>query len=299
MGKNNEEYDFFGGAEYEDAPRSRSARGGRQGSRTSGRRAARLRVDSPASKVLRRLALVTGLLAVAAGAASAVHEIAPYAIPFLVDMPGRYIAVAAAVLIGLTLMFVIGARAAMPRSSTHGGVGGGGIVCMVLACACLVVGVAVGVLFPDGLILPDNDKAPVESTQQMEQGIEQAAGTCTAGWQGMDTGGLPGVSTVQMCAEPRMAFVSFESEAMAAVGKAPIRVKIAELLAQYSNNEKAQGDWRLLVGKRWMVFAEADNITKLQQQWGGDIENITADDGAADADATDAAGSGTNAGAGQ
>lgn len=245
------------------------------------------------------MALVTGLLAVAAGAASAVHEIAPYAIPFLVDKPGRYIAVAAAVLIGLTLMFVIGARAAMPRSSTHGGVGGGGIVCMVLACACLVVGVAVGVLFPNGLILPDNDKAPVESTQQMEQGIEQAAGACSGGWQGMDTGGLPGVSTVQMCAEPRMAFVSFESETMAAVGKAPIKVKIAELLAQYSNNEKAQGDWRLLVGKRWMVFAEADNIAKLQQQWGGDIENITADDGAADGNAADAAVSGTNADAGQ
>ncbi|KFI94435.1 hypothetical protein BISA_2175 [Bifidobacterium saguini DSM 23967] len=286
MGKSSEEYDFFDGAEYEDAPQSQR-RQRAKGPHSSGRRAAKIKLDSPASKILRRLALFTGLLAVAASASSAVHEIAPYAISFLVKVPGRYIAATAAVLIGLTLMFVIGARTTMPRNSTHGGVGGGGIVTIVLAGACLVVGVAVGVLFPQGLILPNNDKAPVESTAQMEQGIEQSAGQCTSGWQGLDAGGLPGVSTVQMCTEPRMAFVSFESEAMAAVGKAPIKVKIAELLNQYSDNEKAQGDWRLLSGKRWMVFGEADKMTALQQQWGGDLEPITAADDSADATSSD------------
>ncbi|MBT1164753.1 hypothetical protein [Bifidobacterium felsineum] len=287
MGKSSEEYDFFEGAEYEDAPQSqRSQR--HNGPHGSGRRAAKMKLDSPVSKVLRRLALITGLCAVASSAASAVHEIAPYAISFLVKVPGRYIALAAAICIGLTLMFVIGARATMPRNSTHGGVGGGGIVTIVMAGAFLVVGVAVGVLFPQGLILPDNDKAPVENAAQMEQGIEQAAGQCAAGWQGLDTGGIPGVSTVQMCAEPRVAFVSFESESMAAVGKAPIKVKIAELLNQYSDNENAQGDWRLLTGKRWMVFGEADKMTALQQQWGGDIENITASDDAAGTTNSDA-----------
>lgn len=286
MGKNSEEYDFFGGAEYEDENQSVRARNQRTPQRPN-KRSRKLKVDSPASKILRRLALFTGLLAVAAAASSAVHEIAPYAISFLVTVPGRYIAATAAALIGLTLMFVIGARTTMPRNSTHGGVGGGGIVTIMLACACLVVGVAVGVLFPQGLILPDNDKAPVENTAQMEQGIEQAAGQCASGWQGLDAGGLPGVTTVQMCTEPRMAFVSFESETMASVGKSPIKVKIAELLNQYSDNENAQGDWRLLSGKRWMVFGEADKMTALQQQWGGDLETITAADDSADTTSTD------------
>ncbi|MDK7332960.1 hypothetical protein, partial [Lactobacillus crispatus] len=69
--------------------------------------------------------------------------------------------------------------------------GAGGIVTLVLATACLVVGVAVGVLFPQGLIHPAvNDKAPVDNTAQMEQGIERAVGgACKDGWQGLDAGG--------------------------------------------------------------------------------------------------------------
>ncbi|MBT1175911.1 hypothetical protein JS530_10465 [Bifidobacterium sp. LC6] len=309
MSNNNEDYDFFEGEEYsEPIPdrRGAGARGGRgsgyagsaAGVHSTGRRATKLKIDSPASKVLRRLALATGLLAVVAGASSATHEIAPYAIPFLTKVPGRYIAATAAVLIGITLMFVIGARATMPRNSTHGGVGGGGIVTIVLASACLVVGVAVGVLFPKGLILPDTDKAPVDSAVQMEQGIEQVAGKCEGGWIGLDTGGIPGVSTVQMCAKPRVAFVSFESETMASVGMAPIQSKISELLDQYSDNANAQGDWKLLTGKRWMVFGESNNISALQQQWGGDIVAIPGTGEGSDSSSADASTDGSTTTAG-
>ena len=204
-------------------------------------------------------------------ATSAVHEIAPYAISFMTAVPGRYIALMAAVLIGITLILVIAARVTMPRYATHGGVGAGGIIALVCAIVCLVIGVAVGVLFPEGLIQQSNDKAPVEDTAQMEQGIEQAAGACKEGWQGLDTGGLPGITTVQMCTDPRVAFVS-----SAAISRAPIESKISELLSQYADNEQTKGDWRLLNGKRWMVFGEASKMTALQQQWGGELETITA-----------------------
>lgn len=277
MVRNAEDYDFFEGDEYDDNPRSsRRLRYRRDGSHSSGRRAGKLKVDSPTSKIFRRLALVTGLLSVVASAASAVHEIAPYAISVLVKVPGRYIALTAAVLIGCTLLLVIIARATMPRRSTHGGVGAGGIVSLVLSIVLLAIGVAAGVLFPAGLIQPDNDKAPVEDVAQMEQGIEQSAGACTSGWQGIDTGGVPGITTVQMCADTRVAFVAFDSDTAAAVGKAPIESKIAELLGEHADDAQAQGDWRLLSGKRWMVFGEAGKMTALQQQWGGDLTAVKA-----------------------
>ena len=276
MARNDEDYDFFGDGQYDDSRSSRRAQNRRPSRRDAGRRFAATKASSPTSILCRRLAVVSGLLAVVVSATSAVHEIAPYAISFMTAVPGRYIALTAAVLIGITLILVIAARVTMPRSATHGGVGAGGIIALVCAIVCLVIGVAVGVLFPEGLIQQSNDKAPVEDTAQMEQGIEQAAGACKEGWQGLDTGGLPGITTVQMCTDPRVAFVSFESESSAAISRAPIESKISELLSQYADNEQTKGDWRLLNGKRWMVFGEASKMTALQQQWGGELETITA-----------------------
>lgn len=276
MARNDEDYDFFGDGQYDDSRSSRRAQNRRPSRRDAGRRFAATKASSPTSILCRRLAVVSGLLAVVVSATSAVHEIAPYAISFMTAVPGRYIALTAAVLIGITLILVIAARVTMPRYATHEGVGAGGIIALVCAIVCLVIGVAVGVLFPEGLIQQSNDKAPVEDTAQMEQGIEQAAGACKEGWQGLDTGGLPGITTVQMCTDPRVAFVSFESESSAAISRAPIESKISELLSQYADNEQTKGDWRLLNGKRWMVFGEASKMTALQQQWGGELETITA-----------------------
>lgn len=273
MARNSENFDFFGDEQY-DGPRSSRTSAGR---RANARRFDKVKASSPTSRMLSRCAVVTGVLSIIAAANCTVHEIAPFAIPFMSGVRGRYIAGTAAVLIGITLVLVIAARITMPRHSTHGGVGSGGIISLVLSIVLLVIGVAVGVLFPQGLVqAPSNDKAPVENTAQMEQGIEQSAGACVDGWQGLGTDGVPGITTIQMCENPRIAFVSFESEAAAAVGRAPIESKIAELLSQYADNDKAQGDWRLLNGKRWMVFGEADKMTALQQQWGGDLTTITA-----------------------
>lgn len=276
MARNDEDYDFFGDGQYDDSRSSRRAQNRRPSRRDAGRRFAATKASSPTSILCRRLAVVSGLLAVVVSATSAVHEIAPYAISFMtavlrtihcVDGGGAY-----------RHHPDSGHRCASHHASVRHsrGVGAGGIIALVCAIVCLVIGVAVGVLFPEGLIQQSNDKAPVEDTAQMEQGIEQAAGACKEGWQGLDTGGLPGITTVQMCTDPRVAFVSFESESSAAISRAPIESKISELLSQYADNEQTKGDWRLLNGKRWMVFGEASKMTALQQQWGGELETITA-----------------------
>ncbi|MBS5559774.1 MAG: hypothetical protein KHX19_06010 [Bifidobacterium longum] len=231
MARNDEDYDFFGDGQYDDSRSSRRAQNRRPSRRNAGRRFAATKASSPTSMLCRRLAVVSGLLAVVVSATSAVHEIAPYAISFMTAVPGRYIALTAAVLISITLILVIAARVTMPRYATHGGVGAGGIIALVCAVVCLVIGVAIG---------------------------------------------LPGITTVQMCTDPRVAFVSFESESSAAISRAPIESKISELLSQYADNEQTKGDWRLLSGKRWMVFGEASKMTALQQQWGGELETITA-----------------------
>ena len=145
MARNDEDYDFFGDGQYDDSRSSRRAQNRRPSRRDAGRRFAATKASSPTSILCRRLAVVSGLLAVVVSATSAVHEIAPYAISFMTAVPGRYIALTAAVLIGITLILVIAARVTMPRYATHGGVGAGGIIALVCAIVCLVIGVAVGV----------------------------------------------------------------------------------------------------------------------------------------------------------
>lgn len=63
MASNNEDYDFFDDGQYNGSRRARREQQYSRG-RGSGRRAIKLKVDSPASKLLRRIALITGLLAV-------------------------------------------------------------------------------------------------------------------------------------------------------------------------------------------------------------------------------------------
>lgn len=276
MARNDEDYDFFGDGQYDDSRSSRRAQNRRPSRRDAGRRFAATKASSPTSILCRRLAVVSGLLAVVVSATSAVHEIAPYAISFMTAVPGRYIALMAAVLIGITLILVIAARVTMPRYATHGGVGAGGIIATGVRHSLLGYRRGRGRIVPGRTDSAVERQGTVEDTAQMEQGIEQAAGACKEGWQGLDTGGLPGITTVQMCTDPRVAFVSFESESSAAISRAPIESKISELLSQYADNEQTKGDWRLLNGKRWMVFGEASKMTALQQQWGGELETITA-----------------------
>ena len=109
MAHNDEDYDFFGDGQYDDSRSSRRAQNRRPSRRDAGRRFAATKASSPTSILCRRLAVVSGLLAVVVSATSAVHEIAPYAISFMTAVPGRYIALMAAVLIGITLILVIAA----------------------------------------------------------------------------------------------------------------------------------------------------------------------------------------------
>lgn len=260
----------------DDSRSSRRAQNRRPSRRDAGRRFAATKASSPTSILCRRLAVVSGLLAVVVSATSAVHEIAPYAISFMTAVPGRYIALMAAVLIGITLILVIAARVTMPRVRHSRGSGRGRHHRTGVRHSLLGYRRGRGRIVPGRTDSAVERQGTVEDTAQMEQGIEQAAGACKEGWQGLDTGGLPGITTVQMCTDPRVAFVSFESESSAAISRAPIESKISELLSQYADNEQTKGDWRLLNGKRWMVFGEASKMTALQQQWGGELETITA-----------------------
>lgn len=276
MARNDEDYDFFGDGQYDDSRSSRRAQNRRPSRRNAGRRFAATKASSPTSILCRRLAVVSGLLAVVVSATSAVHENRALR-HFLYDGSAR------------TIHCVDGGGAYQHhpdsghRCASHHasvrhsrGSGRGRHHRTGVRHSLLGYRRGRGRIVPEGLIQQSNDKAPVEDTAQMEQGIEQAAGACKEGWQGLDTGGLPGITTVQMCTDPRVAFVSFESESSAAISRAPIESKISELLSQYADNEQTKGDWRLLNGKRWMVFGEGSKMTALQQQWGGELETITA-----------------------
>ena len=271
----NDDFGFFDDDDrYTD--RRSASRSASRGSHRGGRRS-RTAANDSRSRFISRLAALTGTLAVAVGAFSAAHELAPNIIDPDGKVPGRYIALAAAILVACTFLLIILARVVLPRNTSHHGVASGGIITLVVSLLMLVLGVSVGVLFPQGLIQPRiRDVAPIESNAQMEQGIDQAAGACESGWSGLDSGGYPGITTVEMCPDTRVAFVSFDTDASAAMSKALLESKIAEVLAQHSEDERAQGDWRLLSGGQWVVFGNADQMTALQQLWGGTLEQISA-----------------------
>ncbi|OZG60926.1 hypothetical protein BLEM_1646 [Bifidobacterium lemurum] len=243
------------------------------GAHNSGRNMSLIRAGVSRSRLFGRFAALTGVLAVAAGAASAAHELAPNIIDPNGVVPGRYIALGAAALVALTVMLVIAARAVLPRRASRHGVASAGIITLVLSVLLLILGVSVGVLFPQGLIQPRlRDEAPIASVEQMEAGIEQATGSCDSGWSGLDAGGYSGITTIEMCADTRVAFVSFDTETSSAMSKALLKTRVADLLAQYAEDERAQGDWRLLSGAQWVVFGDVEQMESLRQLWGGSLE---------------------------
>ncbi|OZG64022.1 hypothetical protein [Bifidobacterium eulemuris] len=267
-----DDFGFFDDDDENRAVGTQKLRGTRS-AHSSGYSVRTIRASASRSKLLGRFAACTGVLAIAVGAASAAHELAPNIIDPGGVVPGRYIALSAAVLVALTVVLVIAARKALPRRASHHGVAAAGIITLVLSVLLLILGISVGVLFPQGLIQPRlRDEAPITSNGQMEAGIEQAAGTCESGWNGLDAGGYPGITTIEMCADTRVAFVSFDTETSAAMSKALLKTRVADLLAQYADDERTQGDWRLLSGAQWVAFGDAAQMEALQQLWGGSLE---------------------------
>jgi hypothetical protein len=204
------------------------------------------------------------------------HAIAPTKVAFLNEIFGTtQAAIAAAALAVLALVLGIVARFRVPRFQRSHAIGSWSIVCFVCALLLIAGGFVVQNLFPEGIIKATvRDEAPTTSVTEMQQGMEKSAGTCTDGWQSMAVSEYPGVSSIEACKSPRMAFIVFSNTSAAGLYRGAAEQKIASLLSEYSDKAQAQGDWRILNGKQWMVFAEASNIQKLQKLWGGSISTV-------------------------
>lgn len=108
----------------------------------------------------------------------------------------------------------------------------------------------------------------------MQQSVEEAGIYCESGWSELSSQGYPGVTDVEICLKPRIAYVTFDNEFAADMYRAPLRYKIAEMFDEQANSTVSKGDWRLLSGKKWSVFSYRTIIDKLQKQWGGTVEKI-------------------------
>ena len=221
-----------------------------------------------------RGALATGLLAIVCAAASAVHEAAPAFVDPDGRVPGRYIALVCAILIACTLVLIIAARVAARRGPRHHGVAGGGIVAMCLAMMLLAFAVVAGVLFPAGIVRPNmRDEAPVNSVEGMRFDLERVTGACPSGWADVPLD-LPGVSDAAACTDTRVAYVTFDTDAAAGMYRGNIRDQVAAALRAYLGDAAAQEQWRLLNGTRWIAFGDENQMTAMQQEWGGSLEAV-------------------------
>ncbi|MBM6700226.1 hypothetical protein H7U32_07970 [Bifidobacterium pullorum subsp. saeculare] len=249
--------------------------------------AARRRGDVLGAKGRRlgHVASAVGVLAMLAGLASAIHEIAPGAIGVLKPVPGRWIALTAGVLVVLTIVLIAVARHHTPWQTSRTSVGTGGIVALLAAVLLLVVGVAVGILFPQGIVKEAvRDDAPISSTQEMKAGLEAAGGPCAGGWTDIPTSGYPGIASASACMDTTDAYAVFDSPAAAAMGQGLVRGQIVGLLDDHADKLPAGTEWRLLSGKEWMAFGPRQTMEKLQRAWGGTLATIDVD-GSADAGA--------------
>lgn len=244
------------------------------------------------------IALLAGLIAVALGFASAAHESAPAIVDPEGRVPGRYIALGCAIAIAVAFVAVIVAKANLPRNSRRHRVASGGIVTLLLAGLLLAFGVVCGVLFPDGLFKPNiRDEAPIGSAETMRYDVELTTGKCTAGWTDIDVGAYPGVESASMCAETRVAYVTFDSNTATRLYDGPVQAKLSDLLTQHADDQAAQGDWRLLTGEQWLAFGPADKMTTLEKEWGGTLTTVTPSDGTStDASSSDATSTDTSSG---
>lgn len=273
-GDDDSRYDDFLIGQVNGTGKTDGRRGGRRARRRDVTYRAGHRPDA-ASRTLTTLALLSGLAAIAFGAASAAHEIAPAYLDPDGKVPGRSIAVSCAVLIGVTLVLVIAARVTVPRRASHRGVASGGIVAFVFAAMLLALGVVVGVLFPDGLIRPVvRDEAPVNSDDGMRFGIERVTGACTSGWKDVDVSAYPGVDAAAVCTDTRVAYMTFDSGTTADLYRGAVTSRIASLLEEHASDARAKGDWRTLSGERWLLFGDEKDMTAMEKEWGGTLATV-------------------------
>lgn len=228
-------------------------------------------------RVPRILATVVAVIALIVGGLALVRAVAPHAIAKLTAVSVHSLAIGAAVLIVVAIILIVMARVASRRGSRVSvrGTAGGAIVAVVFAIMLTVAALLISNLFKDGIVKPSSpDKSPAQSAQNMQQSVEEAGIYCESGWSELSSQGYPGVTDVEICLKPRIAYVTFDNEFAADMYRAPLRYKIAEMFDEQANSTVSKGDWRLLSGKKWSVFSYKTIIDKLQKQWGGTVEKI-------------------------
>lgn len=220
-------------------------------------------------------AACSAIIALACSACATVRAVAPGKLSQLAVVPVSALTAVACVFAVLAIILVIAARVADSKRRKRGYIGTTAIVLTALAGMLIASALVVGNFFPDGIIKASGrDNAPVNSVARMETDIEAATQRCTDGWQVMDVSGYPGMSTVAVCKTTRMAFVTFDSASAASMYHSAITSKISSTLDSYSTDSRAQGDWCILSGERWIAFGQKSDIEALHEQWGGTISTV-------------------------
>ena len=220
-------------------------------------------------------AALSSLLSLAAASCAALRAVAPGKLSQLAVLPVSAYTAIGCVFAVLAIILVVAARVADSKRHKGGHAGTAAIVLTALAGVLIASALVVGNFFPDGIIKASGrDNAPVNSTSRMESGIEEATERCSDGWQTMDVSGYPGMSAVAVCKTTRMAFVTFDSASAASMYRSAITSKISSTLDSYSTDSRAQGDWRILSGERWIAFGQKSDIEALHDQWGGAISTV-------------------------
>ena len=163
---------------------------------------------------------------------------------------------AAAALIVVAIILIVMARVASRRGNRVSvrGTAGGAIVAVVFAIMLTVAALLISNLFKDGIVKPSSpDKSPAQSAQNMQQSVEEAGIYCESGWSELSSQGYPGVTDVEICLKPRIAYVTFDNEFAADMYRAPLRYKIAEMFDEQANSDRLQGrlaavEWQEMVG---------------------------------------------------
>ncbi|MEJ5921267.1 hypothetical protein WD012_02890 [Bifidobacterium thermophilum] len=235
----------------------------------------RQRKSIPTSVWIASGAACSAIIALAASAFATVRAVAPGKLPQLSAVPVSVLTAVGCVFAVLAIILVIAARVADSKRRKHGYIGTTAIVLTALAGMLIAGALVVGNFFPDGIIKASGrDDAPVNSVSRMETDIEAVTERCTDGWQVMDVSGYPGMSAVAVCKATRMAFVTFDSASAASMYRSAITSKISSTLDSYATDSRAQGEWRILSGERWIAFGQKSDIEALHKQWGGTISTV-------------------------
>lgn len=213
-----------------------------------------------------------GLLALAVGVALLVRAVMPGA---LTMVPRNALLVIAGVAALVAMICTVAARRRARQAYDAGHPGTFGILMVICAVLCIALGLLLGRVAPEGVVKPAvRDEAPIGNAKQMKEGIEKAAGQCTGGWRDIDASSYPGITDVSLCSDNRSAFVTFDTDASASMDRGLVKSTITEQLQKYAGDSRAQGDWNILNGGRWMAVGQQQSMLSLQRAWGGTIEPL-------------------------